>query len=135
MGQDLNATGIDRAFPWRDALTPLVLSLLIFWLHAVPGTDLGPVNWTAFFHVDKWVHALMFGVLSTSSFIALGKSGNIRRYKVYMMVAIILYGIGLEFAQGLWFVDRYASWGDILADVVGVFIGRVVFRLIYGVWN
>ena len=69
------------------------------------------------------------------SFVALGKTGAIRKYKWYAGLALVLYGIGLEFAQDVWFVGREASWGDILADGAGVLAGRVAFRGIYGCWN
>ena len=37
MPKDLNASGLERAFPWRHALIPLIWALLILGLHAIPG--------------------------------------------------------------------------------------------------
>jgi VanZ family protein len=135
MAQDLNASGLERTFPWRHALIPLLWSVLILGLHAIPGSDLEFRDWTAMLHVDKAIHAAMFGVLSCSVFIALGKSGNIRKYKIFTIFGLALYGVSLELAQGLWFVQRDASVLDMIADLTGVLAGRMAFRVIYGCWN
>ena len=104
-------------------------------LHATPGTDLPQETLLDLLHADKAIHFVMFAVLSSSVFVALGKTGTIRKYKWYAGLALLLYGIGLEFAQDMWLVGREASWGDILADGTGVLAGRVAFRGIYGCWN
>ena len=135
MSKDLNATGLDRAFPWRHALIPFCWSLLVLGLHAIPGSELELGDWTSVFHVDKLIHAGMFAVLSCSVFIALGKSGSIRRYKIFAILGLVLYGVSLELAQGIWFVQRDASVLDMVADLAGVFAGRLAFRVIYGCWN
>jgi len=135
MRGDLNDTGISREVQLRHLVMPLTWALLIFGLHAIPGTDLPQATWFDLLHVDKVIHLVMFAVLSSSAFIALGKTGTIRKYKWYAGLALVMYGIGLEFAQDVWFVGRQASWSDILADGVGVLAGRVAFRAIYGCWN
>lgn len=135
MRGDLNDTGISREVQLRHLVMPLTWALLILGLHAIPGTDLPQATWFDLLHVDKVIHLVMFAVLSSSAFIALGKTGTIRKYKWYAGLALVMYGIGLEFAQDVWFVGRQASWSDILADGVGVLAGRVAFRAIYGCWN
>lgn len=134
MRGDLNDTGISRAFQWRHAMMPLSWALLIFGLHAIPGSELPEQSWELL-HVDKLIHLAMFAVLSASVFVALGKSGTIRKYKWYAGVMLCFYGIGLEFAQDVWFDGRFASVGDMLADGLGVLAGRLAFRGIYGCWN
>lgn len=135
MPKDLNASGLERSFPWRQAFIPMIWALLILGLHAIPGTDIQLRDWTVIFHVDKLIHACMFGVLSLSVFVALGKSGSIRKYKAFAILGLILYGVLLELAQGLWFIQRDASVLDMVADFVGVLLGRVAFRLVYRCWN
>ena len=135
MPKDLNASGLERAFPWRHALIPLIWALLILGLHAIPGSDLHLRDWTVVFHVDKLIHAAMFGFLSFSVFVALGKAGNIRKYKAFAILGLSIYGVSLELAQGLWFFQRDASVLDMGADLLGVLLGRIAFRLIYGCWN
>jgi VanZ family protein len=135
MPKDLNASGLERAFPWRHALIPLIWALLILGLHAIPGSDLHLRDWTVVFHVDKLIHACMFGVLSLSVFVALGKAGTIRKYKAFAILGLALYGVLLELAQGLWFIQRDASVLDMVADFAGVLLGRVAFRLVYRCWN
>lgn len=132
---DLNATGIERPLPLRHIMFPALWALVIFALHALPGNEVPQQDWLRIFQVDKVVHLSMFAVLSLSLFIALGKSGVTRKYKIVVLIGCVLYGIVLEMAQDVWFLDRYASVADILADTVGVFIGRIAFRGIYGCWN
>ena len=135
MPRDLNASGLERAFPWRHALIPLIWALLILGLHAIPGSDLHLRDWTVVFQVDKLIHACMFGVLSLSVFVALGKAGTIRKYKAFAILGLALYGVLLELAQGLWFIQRDASVLDMVADFAGVLLGRVAFRIVYLCWN
>ncbi|HBP44553.1 MAG: hypothetical protein CL845_05435 [Crocinitomicaceae bacterium] len=135
MRGDLNDTGISREVQLRHTLMPLTWGALIFGLHAIPGTDLPKETFLDLLHVDKATHLAMFAVLSSSVFVALGKTGMIRKYKWYAVLALVLYGIGLEFAQDMWFVGRQASWGDMLADSAGVLAGRFAFRCVYGCWN
>lgn len=135
MRGDLNDSGINRDFQFRHAIMPMTWALLILGLHAIPGSDLPQETLLDLLHADKAVHLTLFAILSSSVFVALGKAGNIRKYKWYAGFVLVAYGIGLEFAQDLWFEGREASWGDIVADGVGVLAGRVAFRGIYGCWN
>lgn len=116
-------------------MIPLIWALLILGLHAIPGSDIQLRDWTVIFHVDKVIHACMFGVLSLSVFVALGKAGTIRKYKAFAILGLILYGVSLELAQGLWFIQRDASVLDMVADFAGVLLGRVAFRIVYLCWN
>lgn len=135
MRGDLNDTGIERVFLWRHAVIPAFWMALILLFHAIPGTDLPQQAFFQVFHFDKLMHLVMFALLSSSVFIALGKSGVIRKYKWFAALGLIFYGIGLEFAQDLWFIERYASVADMIADGLGVLLGRLAFRAIYGCWN
>ena len=78
---------------------------------------------------------MFFMFLSSSVFIALGKSGSVRQYKWFAAGALVMYGFGLEFEQGIWFEGRTSSFGDMFADGLGVGAGRLLFRWIYGCWN
>lgn len=135
MRGDLNDTGIDREFQWRHSGVPTFLAVLILGLHAIPGKDLPQANWLGELYLDKLFHLFMFMFLSSSVFIALGKSGSVRKYKWYAGSALMMYAFGLEFAQGMWFEGRTTSFGDMLSDALGVLTGRLLFRWIYGCWN
>lgn len=135
MRGDLNDSGVSRDFTWRHMIVPILWALLILGLHAIPGSDIPAQNWMDLFQMDKLLHVIMFAILSSSVFVALGKSGSIRKYKWFVGIMLVLYGIGLEFAQDLWFLEREASMGDIIADALGVLLGRLLFRWIYGCWN
>ena len=135
MRGDLNDSGISRDYQWRHYIVPASCALLIFGLHAIPGEDLPSSTMLDMLNADKLIHLVMFGVLSASVFVALGKSGSIRKYKWIAGGALLMYGIGLEFAQDIWFAGRFASIGDMLADGLGILAGRLAFRGVYGCWN
>ena len=135
MRGDLNESGVAGEFQLRHAVVPVLWALLILGLHAIPGKDLPQSNWLGELHMDKLIHLMMFMFLSSSVFIALGKSGSVRQYKWFAAAVLVMYGFGLEFAQGIWFEGRTTSFGDMLADGLGVGAGRLLFRWIYGCWN
>ena len=80
MRGDLNDTGISREVQLRHVVMPLTWALLIFGLHAIPGTDLPQETLLDLLHVDKAIHLVMFAVLSSSVFVALGKTGTCLLY-------------------------------------------------------
>ena len=88
----------------------LVLSLL-------PPTFLPPV----FHWWDKAQHAFAFAVLTL-----LARQGW-PALEVRACAGLLLYGAGIEVAQGLtgW---RSAEFSDLVADGVGVFIGALAYR-------
>ena len=88
MRGDLNDTGISREVQLRHTLMPLTWGALIFGLHAIPGTDLPKETFLDLLHVDKATHLAMFAVLSSSVFVALGKTGMIRKYKWSVIILV-----------------------------------------------
>ena len=69
---------------------------------------------------DKSNHFIAFATLTI--LILYGYSMNYLKASILML----LYGIWIEVTQ-LFLVDRYAEVMDIVADVVGIFIGTVLF--------
>ena len=51
---------------------------------------------------------------------------------LYIMLACIAYGIGMEFVQKYWVINRSFDMGDIAADTVGSIIGMIVSMRLYG---
>ena len=66
--------------------------------------------------VDKLVHGLLFAVLAVT-----GRWAGARP-RVLAVVLVAYAGIS-ELLQGTDLVDRDATWGDLLADSIGVGIG------------
>lgn len=108
------------------ALKPLRLPRLWLglWLLAIgmvvgvcliPSPDLPPMPRNA----DKLEHALAFFVLSAFA-VQLFLPG---RPLLRAMVGLVLLGAGIEFAQGMFTLDRSADPLDALADSLGVLLG------------
>lgn len=115
----------------RHALVPTCVALMIFGLHALPGEDIAHANWLDALHVDKLVHLGLFTLLTHSAFVGLGKSGLLRKRAIFASVVFVLYGVGLEWMQGVWCSGRFADFWDVFADALGVAAAWGTFRYIY----
>lgn len=104
---------------------------LIAGLHAIPGEDAALEGWYALFHVDKLLHALFFGCWALSLWIALGKSGLVRGTFLWVVGLGVLFGLGLEWAQGAFFAGRRMDAFDVAADAAGAVLGWVAFQWMY----
>ncbi len=81
-------------------------------------------------YFDKVQHCFAYFVLAFSFLIAFRKSEMLSSNRSrFILIAASLYGLGLEFAQYSYFPNRYFEWIDAVANVLGVLIGFVVFKL------
>ena len=94
-----------------------VVVLVSFAVLFAPASDVPPAP----FGVDKLVHGSLFAALALT-----GRWAGVRR--VLLAPALVIYAAGSEVVQGL--IGRDAAVGDLLADVVGVLIGLVVWQWI-----
>ena len=102
-------------------------------LHAIPGSDFPKFSFYDFFQLDKLIHAVVFMIGVYLFAIALEEQQKIQFFR-YIIILFIAYGLLLEIAQGLFFVERSADILDWLADTIGVFLGVWIFRKFpYGV--
>lgn len=98
---------------------PLFIAYVIAvsWLSLTPEP---PEIEVAFFGWDKFQHAAAYGVFTLLA----GWAFDIffidpkRRWRM-AAVAAVTYGGFMEIAQGVFTTTRTASWGDLLADLVG----------------
>src|SRR3954470_24889646 len=73
--------------------------------------------------VDKLVHGTLFAALAlTGRWAGLGRG--------VLTALLLLYAAGSELLQGIPALERDASVGDWLADVVGLLIGLVLWNLL-----
>ncbi|WP_435118791.1 VanZ family protein [Halolamina sp. C58] len=72
---------------------------------------------------DKQLHLAAYAALAAAAVYATAKwrRGSVRR-GVAVLVAVLLYGIGIELLQGQ-IAGRYFSFGDLFANVIGTAIG------------
>lgn len=103
----------------------LILAVCLLPSGAVPGLGL-----FSQLHLDKLVHAFLYGVLAILLFNALvtrtlGKGKGLALFTVSICAA---YGGAIELLQEIPQLGRSAEWGDLLADTAGAAIGVVIAR-------
>lgn len=115
--------------PWIPAIS---WAALIFALYSAPGSDFPDLDGWSFLRIDKIAHFVIFSIFFVVLKVAFLKEGKVR--KVWLKVSVVawIYGFSLEVIQGAVFVDRYFEWSDLLANFLGVLLGDVIFRFIYG---
>lgn len=112
----MNLPGTTR---WRWLLAVLLLAGLAFALRPLAPHE-GPENWFA--NADKLHHLWFFALLW---WLAL-RAGLPRGWPLGL--ALLVYGAGMELAQGLLTTSRSASLIDVLADGAGVLLGAALSR-------
>ena len=122
-------------------LCPLLSVLFILtFLLLLPGNDLkgSSSSWWSTYHIDKVIHILAFAMLALSTSISLSKLRVFIRLNYGLMTLIFVvgsvFGTILEFLQQELRVGRAAELLDIVADSVGLLLGFLIFRTVYGVF-
>ncbi|MEP1032331.1 VanZ family protein [Ekhidna sp.] len=83
-------------------------------------------------YLDKIEHCFAYFVLIVSFLLAFRKAELLTpKRSIYLLIGASVYGFGLEMVQFIFFDYRYFEWVDALANVFGVLVGFVLFKLIY----
>jgi VanZ family protein len=120
-------------------ITPLLFVVLsLTFLLLLPGNDLEASDWWETYKIDKLVHIVTFSILSLSTSITLSKLRVLidTNYRLMTLILVVctIFGTILEFLQQELRVGRSAELLDIVADCIGVLLGFVIFRIVYGVF-
>lgn len=129
----MNKSGILRM------ITPLLFVVIsLTFLLLLPGNDLEGSSWWETYKIDKVVHIVTFSILSLSTSITLSKLRVLidTNYRLMTLILVVctIFGTILEFLQQELRVGRSAELLDIVADCIGVLLGFVIFRIVYGVF-
>lgn len=120
----------------KQLLPAIFWTALIFAMCLVPGGSLPRVNWLSLFSIDKLVHMGMFVILVVLLIVGFKKQYKHQTLRSRAIsIALLfsfLYGIVIELLQAGVFPGRSADVNDVLANVIGAFLGVVLFRFIYG---
>ncbi|NNE29982.1 MAG: VanZ family protein [Saprospiraceae bacterium] len=109
----------------------IVWSLIILGLSTMPGVSL-PQSWADLISFDKLAHLVVYALLSFLVLRALSKiEGLNRKNLVKTLVFCGLYGILMESIQYGFFPDRYFEVLDIIANIIGSFIGAWMFYYLH----
>ena len=114
----------------------VVISLTFLLL--LPGNDIEGSSWWETYKIDKLVHIIAFAILALSTSITLSKLRVLidTNYRLMTLILVVctIFGTILEFLQQELRVGRSAELLDIVADCIGVLLGFVIFRIVYGVF-
>ena len=118
----------------RFNLLPIIWAVIIFFLSVIPGDKIPSGRILDIFHVDKLAHIAIYIILVFLMFRGFQKQYTFPalRYhpKSYALVISIAYGVFLELLQGS-ILNRNFDILDILANIIGCFIGTIVYTRVY----
>lgn len=85
---------------------------------------------------DKLGHAFIFSTLVFFIMLGLIKTWKfsflIQKIRITSLIISILYAIAIELIQHYFTTDRIGDYWDVLADIIGSFIGLLMFHSVYG---
>lgn len=85
---------------------------------------------------DKLGHAFIFAVLVFFIMLGLIKhwrfSFLLNKIRLIALLTSIIYAVCIELFQHYFTPDRFGDYWDLLADVIGSFLGWIMFYSVYG---
>ncbi len=129
------ATGVTQNVGARVWWGPALVTTGALCMHALPGHDLDVDSWWVTWHIDKVLHFLAFATWGLAMSMALAKQRLFQkgsRFELVMIGGAGIFGTVLECLQGACFPNRSADLADVAADVAGVALALLAFRVIFG---
>ena len=129
------ASGVTQNVGARVWWGPALVTTGALCMHALPVHDLDMDSWWATWHMDKVLHFLAFSTWGLAMSVALAKQRLFQkgaRFELVMMVGASIFGTLLECVQGACVTNRSADLADVVADVAGVALALLAFRVIFG---
>ncbi len=112
----------------KSLVFSILWAFIIFGLCCTPGRFIPTSNWLELLSFDKFVHASIFFVLTSLSFLTLiNKQKTATIYILIIIVSCISYGGLLEIMQATIFSQRSGDWLDFIANSFGCIIALLVF--------
>ncbi|MEM7561722.1 MAG: VanZ family protein [Pseudomonadota bacterium] len=99
---------------WLWNLAGISLLLVVAIGSLMPAPDTG-VN-------DKASHLLAYAVMSGWFSLLVDRPVRL----IWVLIALFLYGALIEFLQSMT-ADRYAEWGDVVANSIGILLGLIAY--------
>ena len=119
----------------RYYYSPLFWAATILFLSSIPSHELPDFSFWKLLTFDKIAHVTLYGMFSFHIM-----KSCIRQYanwvirynaKLIAIVTAVAYGAMIELLQEFVIEDRYGDWFDLLANVVGAWLGTVAFKKIF----
>ena len=129
------ASGVTQNVGARVWWGPALVTTGALCMHALPGHDVDMDSWWVTWHMNKVLHILAFSTWGLAMSVALAKQRLFQkgsRFELVMMVGAAIFGTVLECVQGACVPNRSADLADVAADVAGVALALLAFRVIFG---
>ncbi len=129
------ATGVTQNVGARVWWGPALVTAGTLCMHALSGQDVDVDSWWATWHMDKVLHFLAFATWGLAMSVALAKQRLLQkgaRFELVMIGGAVVFGTVLECLQGACVSNRSADLADVAADVAGVALALLAFRVIFG---
>lgn len=112
----------------RPSFLPAIAWLIISTvLLTLPGSAFPSESWLDKIYFDKWVHIGMFCVMTVSWCWACTRFtmtiAQQQKTFIWIAVASLAYGVGMEFVQRYLVINRSFDGNDIIADAAGCVLG------------
>jgi len=104
----------------------IIWVLIIAILHSIPGSRVTDFSFK-FFHLDKLIHIILF-MLGVYFFAIAFQEKQRKMFLIPLVISFVLYGGFLEIMQSIIFKNRFSDIYDWIADIIGVFIGVLIFH-------
>lgn len=102
----------------------------------MPGDTMPEKIFLGLASIDKVGHTMLFAILVLILLTNLVKQFRMYHYlnafRLLSLTVGILYGGLIEIIQFYYYPGRMGDIRDFVADIIGCFLGLLVFRLIYG---
>jgi VanZ family protein len=114
----------------RAATLAVLWALAVLVLTLMPASDVPGWPWAEVVHLDKIVHAVLFGVQCVLLGLALRGDRATGALAVLLpaVVLAIAYGGAIELLQQAMGAGRHGDWADLAADAAGALLGAAVLR-------
>lgn len=116
-------------------MPPVFWAIIILFLSLTPSHEMPETNIWEFLSFDKLAHLFFYTLLSLQLIIAFKKqnSNSILKHNAILIgfILSLFYGIILETLQYYIYVGRTADLIDIIANLIGAFLGVSLFFIIY----
>lgn len=113
---------------------PAILwGIVILGLSAIPGNSLPDISFWSLIQPDKVGHLGIYCIFVSAMLWGMNRNFRPAKIPVYTVIVVvlfaILYGILMEFMQSYFFSGRNFDVLDILANIIGSFVGLLSLKL------
>ncbi len=105
---------------------------VVLYLMTLPGKELPQIGWLDKIYFDKWVHVVVFGLLTLLFCWPFYRSSFNRSekliYFIKIAIAASVWGLTIEFIQKFFVAGRSFDILDWVADSIGAIMGYLAAR-------